>query len=133
MPAKSPSTQSQSADADAGVNIAVVGGVLSSDPRQVVLPSGSTLLNYEVSVAGADGRRESVPVAWVDPRRPPALKADDMVVVVGRVRRRFFRAGGSTQSRTEVVASVVARGDSRRADRAVDEAAAALGGAGPSR
>jgi single-strand DNA-binding protein len=29
------------------------------------------------------------------------------VLVVGRVRRRFFRAGGVTQSRTEVVASAV--------------------------
>jgi single-strand DNA-binding protein len=29
------------------------------------------------------------------------------VVVVGRVRRRFFHAGGATQSRTEVVAETV--------------------------
>ena len=29
------------------------------------------------------------------------------MLVVGRVRRRFYRAGGSTQSRTEVVASAV--------------------------
>jgi single-strand DNA-binding protein len=32
---------------------------------------------------------------------------DETVVVVGRVRRRFYRAGGATQSRTEVVADVV--------------------------
>ena len=30
-----------------------------------------------------------------------------LVVVVGQVRRRFFRAGGVTQSRTEVVASYI--------------------------
>jgi single-strand DNA-binding protein len=28
------------------------------------------------------------------------------VLVVGRVRRRFFRAGGATQSRTEVAATL---------------------------
>ena len=32
---------------------------------------------------------------------------DENVVVVGRVRRRFFHAGGATQSRTEVVADKV--------------------------
>ena len=56
--------------------------------------------------------------AWADasPRR--------RVVVVGRVRRRFFRAGGATASRTEVVADRVvparqrARSGGRRAVRA---------------
>ena len=33
--------------------------------------------------------------------------AGDEVVVVGRARRRFFRAGGATASRTEVVAAQV--------------------------
>ena len=32
---------------------------------------------------------------------------NERMVVVGRVRRRFYRAGGSTQSRTEVVAEAV--------------------------
>ena len=36
--------------------------------------------------------------------RPPAWRRRRGGVVVGRVRRRFFRAGGVTQSRTEVVA-----------------------------
>jgi single-strand DNA-binding protein len=31
------------------------------------------------------------------------------VLVVGHVRRRFFRAGGATQSRTEIVAHKVVR------------------------
>jgi hypothetical protein len=43
--------------------------------------------------------------------------------VTGRVRRRFYRAGGATRSRTEVVAdAVVAAADGRRVRRAVDAA-----------
>ena len=42
------------------------------------------------------------------------LDAGDEVVVVGRVRRRFFRAGGATASRVEVEAEVVARARDRR-------------------
>jgi single-strand DNA-binding protein len=42
---------------------------------------------------------------------------------VGRVRRRFFRAGGTTQSRTEVVAdSVVPARQAKRARAAVEKA-----------
>jgi single-strand DNA-binding protein len=53
-------------------------------------------------------KAESVPVAWFDPPAAASgLVAGDEVVVVGRVRRRFFRAGGATASRTEVVAAKV--------------------------
>ncbi|HET7523922.1 MAG TPA: hypothetical protein VFJ79_07250, partial [Acidimicrobiales bacterium] len=61
------------------------------------------------------------------------LDAGVGVVVVGRVRRRFFRSGGVTQSRTEVVASRVVRaGASARVRAALDEAAAAIAAAGQS-
>jgi single-strand DNA-binding protein len=91
------------------MNLAILRGTLSSDPVERVLPSGSRLLTYEVTVpASGDAAAESVPVAWLDPpARVPALAAGDEVVVVGRVRRRFFRAGGATASRTEVVAEAV--------------------------
>lgn len=36
------------------------------------------------------------------------------MVVLGRVRRRFFRAGGATASRTEVVAEMVLAARDRR-------------------
>jgi len=88
-------------------NIAIVRGVLTRDPSIRDLPSGSVVVNYELSSTSRSGERRSVPVAWTDPSRPPALKSGDEVVVVGSVRRRFFRAGGSTQSRTEVVADLV--------------------------
>ena len=56
-------------------------------------------------------------------RRPRAgaatWAAGDEVLVTGRIRRRFFRAGGVTQSRTEVVATdvVPTRREPRRARR----------------
>jgi hypothetical protein len=47
-------------------------------------------------------------VVWFDaPASAATLDVEEAVVVVGRVRRRVVRAGGSTQSRTEVVADVV--------------------------
>lgn len=46
------------------------------------------------------------------------VEVDTELLVVGTVRRRFFRAGGSTQSRTEVVADkVVIIGDDKRSQR----------------
>jgi len=96
----------------AGTNLVVVRGTLSRDPEPRELPSGDVIVSYEVTVRPVPGpgagRAESVPVAWVDPpAAATALRAGDDVVVVGRVRRRFFRAGGATASRTEVVATRV--------------------------
>ncbi|WP_394930575.1 hypothetical protein, partial [uncultured Ilumatobacter sp.] len=47
-----------------------------------------------------------VPVAWRNPSAAAvgALVAGEEVVVTGRVQRRFFRSGGLTQTRTELVA-----------------------------
>ena len=45
------------------------------------------------------------------PAEAVARPAGDEVVVTGRVQRRFFRAGGATQSRTEVVAERGGAGD----------------------
>ncbi len=108
------------------VNVAVIRGTLSSDPRIRVLPSGSVVVNYELTAVGRPGERASVPVTWIDPSRPPALRAGDEVVAVGFVRRRFFRAGGLTQSRTEVVAELVSRPSSARAAKVVESAIESL-------
>src|SRR5262245_64649841 len=92
------------------MNIAVLRGTLSRDPVERTLPSGSRLVNYEVTVPDdAGGPADSAPVAWFDPpARLPAVTQGDEVVVLGRVRRRFFRtAAGVTASRTEVVAQRV--------------------------
>ena len=74
--------------------------------RRFVSSSGG---NAGLAVAYA-GRQLGVPVTVVVPettteRARELLRLEGAeVVVVGRVRRRFFRAGGATASRTEVVA-----------------------------
>jgi single-strand DNA-binding protein len=88
------------------MNLVVLRGTLSSDPIDRLLASGSTIWTLEVTTRSTDGVF-SAPVAWIDPPHPPRVATGDEVVVVGQVRRRFFRSGGLTQSRTEVVASAV--------------------------
>jgi single-strand DNA-binding protein len=88
-------------------SITLVVGQLPHDPQRRELPSGSVVVSFDVSVRADDRPGESVPVAWSDPPARPTLKAGDEVLVVGRTRRRFFRAGGATASRTEVVADRV--------------------------
>lgn len=88
------------------MNIVVLRGVLSSDPVSRTLASGSVLVSLELTTL-VDGAGVSVPVAWFDPPAPVSCVAGDSLVVTGTVRRRFFRTGGLTQSRTEVVAAEV--------------------------
>ena len=106
------------------MNVVVLQGRLSRPSELRVLPSGDRLVAIELSVARPGSRTESVPVVWHEaPAAAESLDVDQEVVVVGRVRRRFFRAGGSTQSRTEVVAEAVV--SSRQAKRARAAVAAA--------
>lgn len=96
------------------INLVVLEGVLARPAQDVELPSGSRLLSLEVTVRREEGPAEPVPVAWFDPPAwATALDAGAAVVVTGRVRRRFFRSGGLTQSRTEVVAHRVVRASAR--------------------
>ena len=99
------------------MNIVVLQGILSRPAERRELPSGATVVAYEVTTRDGEGRASTVPVTWPD--GPPAaeLDAGEEVVVTGSVQRRYFRAGGSTQSRTEVVASRIARRDRPPADR----------------
>lgn len=111
------------------MNFVVLRGVLSSDPQVRTLASSSILVQFQVTTpvdAGCvwgPGRgtdvvaQVSVPVAWFDPPRLVAFTAGDEVVIVGTVARRFFRAAGGTQSRTEVVAAKVVRASNRQAVR----------------
>jgi single-strand DNA-binding protein len=92
------------------VNVAALIGTLSSDPANKTLPSGDTVLSYEVTCRVQGREVDSVPVSWMNaPKRTPAVAKGDRVIVVGHARRRFFRAGGATASRTEIVATRVAR------------------------
>jgi single-strand DNA-binding protein len=111
----------------AGTNLAILVGQLSRDVELRTLPSGDEVLGLELTVRPADGPAESVPLAW--PRPPVAAtrwQAGQPLLVTGRVRRRFFRAAGATQSRTGVVVtSAVPAGRGAAARRAVAKALAA--------
>jgi single-strand DNA-binding protein len=104
------------------MNIAIVQGLLTSPPRERTLASGDTLISYEIRSVEADESKLTVPVSWISPSRPPAVDVGDEVVAIGVVRRRFFRAGGATQSRTEIAAELVARPGSKRVRQAMRRA-----------
>jgi single-strand DNA-binding protein len=90
------------------MNVAVLQGHLSSAPNERFLPTGERVVTLEVSIRRVGDRADTVPVAWMKaPANATELAPGTGVVVLGRVRRRFFRAGGFTQSRTEVVSETV--------------------------
>ena len=111
------------------MNVVVLNGRLTRPPEERVLPSGDRVVSLEMSVARPGERADSVPVAWPDPPASAlSLDAGDVLVVVGRVRRRFFRAGGGTGSRTEVVAdAVVPARQGKRVAAALAAAVAQIG------
>ena len=121
------STQKVREDAREGVNIAVVRGGVSSPPERRVLPSDTVLVQLQVTTR-LESETLSMPVScWNPPAWVEDLEAGSEIVVAGRVRRRFFRAGGATASRVELEADVVARAsDKRRVRAATRRAAAAL-------
>ena len=102
-------------------NVVVLRGALAAEPRQRELPSSSVVAQFDVTTRDEVGA-QTVPVAWFDPPSWIAeLEPGSELVVIGSVRRRFFRAGGSTQSRTEVVVEkVVPARRGREARRAVE-------------
>lgn len=115
-----------SADAPLDRNVVILRGSLSRPPEQRCLPSGDSLVAYEVTTRTADGLTATVPVACLRTDAPVDLDTGSEVVVTGVVRRRYFRAGGATQSRTEVVAdAVVPARQAARARRAVARALSA--------
>jgi single-strand DNA-binding protein len=91
-------------------NVVVLVGRLARPTVLRQFESGDAIAEYQLTVPRPGQRAESVPVVWENPPLSSChYDTDAEVVVVGRVRRRFFRSGGRTQSRTEVVAdSVVA-------------------------
>ncbi len=112
-------------------NLVVLRGTVTMEPSMREL-KGGVVLQFDVSTP-LDGSSTSVPVAWHDPTPSQASSfgAGDEVVVTGTVRRRFFRVGGQTQSRTEViVASLVPARRTKSANSALAAAAAAISRSG---
>lgn len=98
------------------MNIVLIRGVLARPVELRDLRSGDLVADFEVTTPGVSPSyvADSVPCVWFS---PPAwiadMKPDTGLLVLGRVRRRFFRASGFTQSRTEVVVTTVTRADDK--------------------
>jgi len=109
---------------NSAMNVVLLHGRLSRPAARRVLPSGEDQAELEVSVQRQGERTETVNVVW--PKAPASASTLDIgaeVVVVGRVRRRFFQAGGRTASRTEVVAdTVIAARHTKRVHAAIEAA-----------
>ncbi len=103
------------------------------DATERTLPSGSVSVQFDVTTtirsAGRSGK-VSVPVSWIDPPSSSAALLIDgaELLVIGSVHRRFFRVGGATQSRTEVVAdTVIPTRRRKQVNSALDELVERLG------
>ncbi|MBM3675003.1 MAG: single-stranded DNA-binding protein [Actinobacteria bacterium] len=99
-----------------GVNLVVVRGECAQQPEVRMLSSGRRLASLALRVRAEGSATLWVPVtvwepaAWVED-----LGEGDDVVVVGRVRRRFFAlASGERANRVDVEATFVGRGRQRR-------------------
>jgi single-strand DNA-binding protein len=97
-------------------NLSVLRGRCSAEPELRELSSGTRLASLSLRVPADGDRSTSVPVCiWDPPAWVDELEAGDELVVVGYVRRRFFRTGaGGAGSRVEVVAKHVVRATNRR-------------------
>jgi hypothetical protein len=106
------------------MNVVVIEGTVGSAVDRLELASGTQVWSFTVSAPLEDGHTHAVPVAWND---PPGIELEEGtdIAVLGTVRRRFFRSGGSTFSRTEVVAEAVVVGTDRRKRKALLGKAAA--------
>jgi hypothetical protein len=100
------------------VNVSVVCGPCSGPPEVRVLESGARLATFGVRCPGGPGtgeRTTSVPVTvWDPPAWVEALEAGVAVVVVGRLRRRFFQRQAGVGSRVDLEAELVGRARDRR-------------------
>jgi hypothetical protein len=88
--------------------MAIAMGNLAKPAQVRALPSGLMFAYFDLQVRTEDQTLETVPVAMFDaPAQVPEWTTGQGLLAVGRVRRRFFRSSGSTQSRTELVADQV--------------------------
>lgn len=121
-------TQVGSEESTRFCNVAVVRGYVAGTPQQRELAAGAAT-ELTVRVPGDEARpSENVPVVWIDaPARVADLVDGLEVLVVGRVRRRFYRSAAGTRSTTEVVAdAVVPARRAAAARRLIERAAAGL-------
>ena len=84
------------------MNVVVLRGRISSSLVTRDLVGGGRAVSFDLATDTGSGRA-SVPASWIDPPALPDWPEGHEVVICGLVRRRFFRSGGATQSRTEVM------------------------------
>jgi single-stranded DNA-binding protein len=116
------------------VNLSLVCGPCSGPAEVRVLESGTRLATLAVrcpagaATGSADERATSVPVTvWDPPAWVESLDAGDVVIVVGRMRRRFYQRPGGVGSRVDLEADLVGRArDRRRIDAALRRVQEAL-------
>ena len=115
-------------DDQLALNLSVVCGPCSAAPEIRVLESGTRLATLAVRCPAGDDRATSVPVTvWDPPAWVESLEPGDVVVVVGKLRRRFYQRPGGVGSRVDVEAELIGRArDRRRIDAALKKAEAAL-------
>ena len=103
------------------LNLVVVRGKVAPGAQIRAMADGTSQLQWDLAVGG-----ERIPVTWAAAPGDLPDPGQDMLVV-GRVRRRFFRVAEHTQSRTEVVAERVLAGtDRRKSRRVLDEVVARM-------
>lgn len=96
-------------------NVVILRGTVRAAPTHRVLPSGATVHELDVRVV-VDDAASIVPVSsFAAGDAVASLEPGAEVVVVGSVRRRFFRSGDATVGRTDVVAEQVIPARRRRA------------------
>ncbi len=110
------------------MNLCVLQGVVIGDPRIADLPSGETALTFDVRATTEARASASVPVEWTGPAaKMPKVVPDAPVAVVGSVARRFYRSGGSIQTRVYVSpVKIVVKQKKRQSDAVGNALAAAL-------
>ena len=110
------------------LNLSVVCGRCSAVPTVRVLESGTRLASLAVRCPTTGDRATSVPVTvWDPPAWVESLEPGDAVVVVGRLRRRFYQRPGGVGSRVDLEADLIGRArDRRRRAAALARAEAAL-------
>jgi single-strand DNA-binding protein len=108
------------------INLGLVWGTCSDTPDVRELASGRRIATVAIRVKTGDEPATSVPVAvWDPPGWLEMIGAGDELVVLGRVRRRFYRgASGAATAKVELEAQAVARARDRRRVRALRTRAA---------
>lgn len=93
---------------EVGINVVVLAGSIAAEPVEREMPSGDTAVELRLTVPEAGRMLLPLPVVVdgkVWERLDPRPVRGSVVLVHGRLQRRFYRSGAGARSVTEVVAS----------------------------